>query len=199
MKNNSNVLYGLVIMLVGVIYFPVQAQQKKGIHRADFSGEWRAKESISMGGNIVCTYSEGDRMLYKAMKITQQANFLSIEVSDPSPNRGPAKSQEKLIFDKVTEIDNSVPGFGKKVTVKWSADGQTMTVNSVVRLMTATPYHVNVQKQELVYVTEVWKLINNGNSISVQTNAKSGLMGRDRERNWTTVFDKATWYSKFFL
>ncbi|MES2375978.1 MAG: hypothetical protein V4553_05350 [Bacteroidota bacterium] len=199
MKNNSNVLYALVIMLVGVICFPVKAQQKKGIHRADFSGEWKAKESISMGGNIVCTYGEGDRMLYKAMKITQQANFLSIVVSDPSPNPGPAKGQEKLTFDKVTEIDRRVPGFGKKFTVKWSADGQTMTVNSIVRLMTAVPYHVNVQKQALVYVTEVWKLINNGNSISVQTNAKSGLMGRDRERNWTTVFDKASWYSKLFL
>ncbi|MGF7079360.1 hypothetical protein [Mucilaginibacter sp. UYCu711] len=199
MKNNSNVLFGLVVMLVGIIYFPVKAQQKKGIHRADFSGEWKSKESISMGGNIVCTYTEGDRMLYKTMKIAQQANFLSIAVSDPSPRYGPAKSQEKLIFDKVTEIGHRVPGFGKTFTVKWSADGQTMTVNSIVRLMTATPYHVNIQKQELVYVTEIWKLINNGNSISVQTNAKSGLMGRDRERNWTTVFDKATWYSKIFM
>jgi hypothetical protein len=199
MKNNSNVLCALVVMLVGVIYFPVKAQQKKSIHRADFSGEWRSKESISMGGNIVCTYTEGDRMLYKTMKIAQQANFLSIAVSDPSPNPGPAKSQEKLAFDgKASEINRAF-GFGKKYTVKWSADGQTMTVNSIVRLMTATPYHVNVQKQELVYVTEVWKLINDGNSISVQTNAKSGLMGRDRERNWTTVFDKATWYSKLFL
>jgi hypothetical protein len=192
MKNYSNVLYALVVMLVGVICFPVKAQQKKGIHRADFSGEWKAKESISMGGNIVCTYSEGDRMLYKAMKITQQANFLSIAVSDPSPRYGPDKSQEKLTFGKVTEINSSVPGFGKKFTVKWSADGQTMTVNSIVRLM-------NGQKQASVNVTEVWKLINDGNSISVQTNAKSGIMAPDRERNWTTIFDKATWYQKFFL
>jgi hypothetical protein len=188
MKNSSNVLCGLVIMLAGVIYLPVQAQQKKGIHRADFSGEWQAKESISMGGNIVCGYIEGDRMLYKTMKIAQQPNSLSIAVSDPSPNRGPAKSQEKLMFtDKAGEI-NSAPQFRKQFTVKWSADGQTMTVNTTVHVM----------KQELVYVTEVWKLINNGNSISVQTNANSGLMGPDRERNWTTVFDKATWYSNIF-
>ena len=199
MKNNSNVLCGLVIMLVGIIYFPIKAQQQMGIHRADFSGEWRVRESISMGGNIVCTYTEGDRMLYKTMKITQQENFINIAVSDPSPRTGPAKGQEKLTFDKVTEIKHRVTGFGKKFTVNWSADGQTMTVNSIVRLMTATPHHVNVQKQELVYVTEVWKLINNSNSISVQTNAKSGLMGRDHERNWKTVFDRAAWYSKLFL
>lgn len=192
MKNNSNVLYGLVIMLVGVVYSPVKAQQKKGIHRADFSGVWRSKESISMGGNIVCTYTEGDRMLYKTMKIAQQANFISIAVSDPSPRYGPDKSQEKLTFDsKAIEKISRVPGFGKKSTVNWSADGQTMTVNSTVRLMID-------KKQTFVNVTEVWKLINNGNSISVQTNAKSGLMGRDRERNWTTVFDKASWYSKLF-
>jgi len=129
-------------------------------------------------------------MLYKTMKIAQQANFLSMAVSDPSPRYGPATSQEKIIFNsKASDIDHD-HGFGKKYTVNWSADGQTMTVNSIVRLMIA-------QKQELVYVTEVWKLINDGNSISVQTNARSGLLGHNRERSWTTVFDKASWYSKF--
>jgi len=190
MKNKRNVLYSLAVILVSVIYYPVKAQQKKNIHRADFSGEWKAKESISMGGNIVCTYTEGDRMLYKTMKIAQQANFLSIAVSDPSPRYGPDKSQEKIIFNsKASDIDRG-HSFGKKYTVNWSADGQTMTVNSIVRLVAA-------QKPTFIYVTEVWKLINNGNSIAVQTNARSGLLGRDRERSWTTVFDKASWYSKF--
>ena len=53
MKNKRNVLYSLVIMLAGVIYFPVLAQQKNGAHRASFSGEWKSKESIAMGGNII--------------------------------------------------------------------------------------------------------------------------------------------------
>lgn len=191
MKNNSNVLFGLVIMLAGVIYLPVRARQQKGVQRADFSGEWKAKESISMGGNIVCTYIEGDRMLYKTMKITQQASFLSIAVSDPSPRYGPATSREKIVFNnKASDIDRG-HSFGKKYTVNWSADGQTMTVNSIVRLVAA-------QKPTFIYVTEVWKLIKNGNAIAVQTHARSGLLGRNRERNWTTVFDKATWYSKLF-
>ncbi len=196
MKNKKNALYGLAILLAVVIYTPLQAQQKNGAHRANFSGEWKAKESISMGGNIVCTYTYGDRMRYKRMKIAQQANLLNIEVSDPSPNRGPAKGQEKIIFGKTNEIDRG-RGFGKKYTVEWSNDGQTMTINSIVRLITAVPYNVKVQKQHLVYVTEVWKLINNGNSISVQTKAKSDLLGRDSERNWHTIFDKASWYSRF--
>jgi hypothetical protein len=190
MKNKRNALFSLAIMLVGIIYADVQAQQKNGTHRADFSGEWRSKESISMGGNIVCTYTEGDRMLYKTMKIAQQANFLSIEVSDPDPRSGPAKSQEKLTFNGKANVIDRAPGFGKKFIVKWSADGQTMTVNSTVSFMSGL-------KQELVYVTEVWKLINDGNSISVQTNARSALLGRDSERSWKTVFEKTSWYSKF--
>jgi hypothetical protein len=95
---------------------------------------------------------------------------------------------EKLAFDgKASEIDHG-PGNGKKFTVKLSADGQTMTVHSIVHLMVPTPYHVNVQKQTFVDVTEVWKLSNDGKSISVQANAKSTLIGSDR--SWKTVFDK---------
>ena len=71
MKNKRNVLYSLIILLIGVIYFAVQAQQKNGTHRADFSGEWKSKESISMGGNIVGCYNSGDRMLAKTMKIAR--------------------------------------------------------------------------------------------------------------------------------
>ena len=73
------------MLLAGVIYFAVQSQQKNGTHRANFSGEWKSKESISMGGNIVCTYDEDDRMLSKTMKIAEQADFLTIEIPNPSP------------------------------------------------------------------------------------------------------------------
>jgi hypothetical protein len=181
MKNKKTVLSSLIIMLAGVIYLPVQAQQKNGAQRANFSGEWKSKESISMGGNIVCTYNEDDRMLSKTMKIAEQADFLTIEVPNPSTGATLVKNQEKLTFNgKAIEI-NRGPGRGKKYTVKLSADGQTMTVKSIVRLMIA-------QKQEFVYVTEVWKLSNDGKSISVQANAKSTLFGG--ERSWKTIFDK---------
>jgi hypothetical protein len=193
MKNKRNVLFCLVILLiVGVIYFVVEAQQKNGTHRANFSGEWKSKESISMGGNIVCCYNSGDRMLAKTMKIAEQANFLTIEVSSSFHGTAPVTSQEKLAFDgKESEIQiNHSREWGKKFTVKLSADGQTMTVNSIVHLMVATPYHVDVQKQMLVYVTEVWKLSKDGKSISVQSNAKSNSYGG--ERSWMTVFEKVS-------
>ena len=182
MKNKRTLLSCLIILLTGVIYFAVKAQQKNGTHRANFSGEWKSKESISMGGNIVCSYDEGDRMLSKTMKIAQQADFLTIEVPNPSPGAAPVTRTEKLTFDgKASEIDGG-QGSGKKFTVKLSADGQTMTVNSTVHFPVA-------QKQESVNVTEVWTLSNDGKTISVQANAKATLFGD--ERSWTTVFNKA--------
>ena len=186
MKNKRIVLFCLVIVLTGIIYFAVQALQKSSTH--DFSGEWKAKKSISMGGNIVCSFDSGDRMLATTMHITEQPGFLTVKVSSSFPGTAPVTSQEKLSFDgKESEINYS-PDRGKKFTVKMSDDGQTMTVNSIVHLMVATPYHVDVQKQMLVYVTEVWHLSSDGKSIAVQTNATSNSFGT--VRSWTTVFDR---------
>ncbi|MEB2774309.1 hypothetical protein SYJ56_03275 [Algoriphagus sp. D3-2-R+10] len=189
MKSKRNVLSYLIILLTGLIYFAVQAQEKNDTHRANFSGEWKSKESISMGGNIVCSFDSGDRMLANFMKISQQENALNIEISSSFPGTAPVVGKETLTFDgKESQINHGTER-GKKFTVKWSADGQTMTVNSIVHLMIATPYKVNSREQMLVYLTEVWKLSNEGKSISVQTKAKSKLY--ESARSWTTVFDKA--------
>src|SRR6188768_2141638 len=144
-------------------------QKDSSNSETNFSGEWKSKESISMGGNIVCTYDEGDRMLSKTMRIVEQADFLTIEVPNPSADAALATSQEKLAFDgKESEINHGRER-GKKFTVKLSADGQTMTVNSIL----GVPFSIKTQKQEFVYVTEVWKLSNDGKTISVQGNAKT--------------------------
>jgi hypothetical protein len=188
MKNKRIVLSCLIILLTGVIYFAVQALQKNGAHRTNFSGEWKSKESISMGGNIVCASYRTDHMASKTMKIAEQADFLTIEIPTPSPGAPLATSQEKLVFDGKEREINYSPDRGKKFTAKLSVDGQTMTVNSILHLMVPTP-DTNVQKQAFVYVTEVWKLTNDGKSISVQSNAKSTLFGG--ERSWKTVFNEA--------
>jgi hypothetical protein len=182
MKNKRIVMYSLSTILVAAIYFLVQGQQTNGTTSPNFSGEWKSKESISMGGNIVCCYNSGDRMLAKTMKITEQANFLTVEVASSFPGTAPVISQEKLAFDGQTSEINYGPGRGKKFTVKLSADRRTMTVNSVVNLMVG-------QSQASVYVTEVWKLSSDGKSIAVQTDAKSNLYGS--ARSWKTVFEKA--------
>lgn len=188
MKNKRIFLSLLVILLTGAIYFTVQALQKNTTHRPSFAGEWKAKQSISMGGNIVCCYGSGDRMLATTMKIDEQANFLTIAVSSAFTGETPVASQEQLTFDgKATQINHD-RGWQKQYTVQLSPDGQRMTVNSTVRFMTAAPYKVNVQEEMTVYTTEVWTLGNDGKSITVQTRAKSNLY--DKERNWTTVFNK---------
>ena len=188
MKNKIFLSF-LVILLTGVIYFAVQAQQKNVTHRPNFSGEWKAKESISMGGNIVCCYNSGDRMLATTMKIAAQANFLTITASSSFTGTAPVTSQEKLTFDGAATQISHGQGWKKQFTVQLSPDGKTMTVNSTVRFMTAAPYKVNVQEEMIVYTTEVWTLSNDGKSITVQTRAKSNSY--EKERSWTTVFDKA--------
>jgi len=117
------------------------------------------------------------------------ATLLAAYLKDPSPGVVQATSQEKLAFDGKESQINHGRERGKKFTVKLSADGQTMTVNSIVHLGVPTPSNINVRKQLVVYVTEVWKLSNDGKSITVQANATSTSGGV--ERSWKTVFDKA--------
>jgi hypothetical protein len=188
MKNKRYILYSLIILFTGVVFFPVQAQQKKATHRADFSGDWKAKESISMGGNIVCSYDAGDRMVSKTIKIVEKADFLTIENPKPDAGASLAKSCEKLIFDgKTRQISHSQDN-EKKTSVKLSKDGHTMTIHSIVYFMNATPYQINMRKQAFTNVTEVWNLSKDGNSISVLAKAKSNIW--NEERSWETVFDR---------
>jgi len=176
----------MIILLTVVFYFTVEAQQKNIPHRSKFSGEWTSKEPISIGGNIFCSYVEGDRMNSKTMKIVEEPNFLTIE--NPSPGPKSSISKEKLIIDGKESQINHGQGNEKKFSVKLSADGQTMIIKSIVYFMTTTPYHVNVMKKASTNVTEVWKLSNNGKTITVQSIAKSNIW--DGERSWKTIFDK---------
>jgi len=184
MKNKRYVLASLIILLSGVIYTRVQAQQKKEPTGAPFSGEWKAKEPISIGGNIFCSYDAADRMASKQMKIEAQSNFLTIE----NPDAVSVKSREKLYFDgTLREIRHSQEN-RKTYSVKLSNDGKTMTIHSIAYFTTSTPYQVNVKKQAFTDVTEVWNLSKDGKSIAVMAKAKSNIW--NEERSWKTVFNK---------
>lgn len=186
MNNKKYQLSSVIILLITVFYFNTEAQQKNIINRTKFSGEWKSKQPISIGGNIFCSYVEGDRMNAKTMKILEHPNFLTIE--NPSLGEKGLKSIEKLLIDGKESNINDGHGNEKNYTVKLSADGHTMTIKSIVHFMTATPYHVNVMKKASTSVTEVWKLSNDGKQITVQSNAKSNIWSG--ERSWKTVFDK---------
>ena len=186
MKNKKSILASLIILLTGIIYISVQAQQKGDAQVATFSGQWKAKEAISMGGNIFCSYDADDRMASKSMKIVEQADFLTIE--NPYTDKASAKSMEKLIFDGKTRQISLSQENRKTVSSKLSTDGKTLTIKSIVYFITGTPYKVNVKQQAYTDVTEVWNLSQDGQSIVILAKAKSNIWGE--ERTWKTVFDK---------
>ena len=187
MNRKRYILTCFLTILTGIMYFPVQAQQKSGTYFANFSGQWKADEPISIGGNIFCSYDASDRMASKSMRIVEQANFLTIENADS--DAASAKSREKLTFDGKTRQISHSRGNRKTFTVNLSNDGQTMTIKSIVYFMTGTPYKINVQQQAYTNVTEVWNLSKDGRSIAILAKAKSNIWGE--ERSWKTVFDRA--------
>jgi hypothetical protein len=186
MKKKRYVLASLVILLTGVIYISVQAQKIYGTNRANFSGQWQAKEAISIGGNIFCSYDAGDRMASKSMKIVERGDFLTIE--NPASNKTSVKNLEKMVFDGKTRQISHGQGNRKTFSVNLSNGGQTITINSIVYFITGTPYKVNVKQPAYTDVTEVWNLSNDGKSIAVLAKAKSNIWRE--ERSWKTVFDR---------
>jgi hypothetical protein len=150
-------------------------------NRADFSGEWKLNESkseIAREQFPLCIFG-GDRMRSKTMKITRHADFLTVDVASSSSEGALVTRQEKLIFDGKESEVTYVGTPREKSAAKWSDDGQTMTVNSV-RSFDAKGKTADFK------VTEVWKLINEGKSISVQVNARS----TSRENTMKLVYDK---------
>jgi antitoxin component YwqK of YwqJK toxin-antitoxin module len=188
MRNKRPVLTCMIILLTVVFYYNVEAQQKNVTHRTKFSGEWKTKEPISIGGNIFCSYLEGDRMNSKTMKIAEDANFFTIENPNSDPSATSTISQEKLIIDGKESQINHGQGNRKKFTLTFSADRETITIKSVVYFMNGTPFNPNVKKQAYTNVTEVWRLSNDGKSITIKSIAKSNIW--DGERSWKTVFYK---------
>jgi hypothetical protein len=65
------------------------------------------------------------------MKITEQTNAVTIEVSNSFPNLPVLSSRDRLTFDGEESEVNHL-GRSKKFTARLSPGGQTMTVNSLV-------------------------------------------------------------------
>ena len=120
MKNKRYILSCMIILLTVVFYFTVEAQQKNVTNRTKFSG-----------GNIFCSYLEGDRMNSKTMKIAEDADFLTIENPNSDTGATSTLSWEKLIINGKESQINHGQGNRKKFTLKLSADGETMTIQSI--------------------------------------------------------------------
>lgn len=105
-------------------------------------------------------------MRSRIMKIDEHADFLTIDVASSSIDGELVMRQEKLTFDGKESEATFVGNPREKSTAKWSDDRRTMTVASI-RSFDPTSETADFK------VTEVWKLINDGKSISIQINVSS--------------------------
>lgn len=175
MKNKRNFLSCLIILLAGVIYFTVQAREKNGTPRANFSGEWKFNQSKSVVKQFPLCIFGNDRMRSKTMKIAGYKHFLTIDAANSSPDGALVTKQAKLVFDGKQRAATDVGIPRDESTAKWSDDGQTMTVNSARTLNTTA-----------IKVTEVWKLVNDGKSISIIVTEHSN----SRVNTMALIYDK---------
>lgn len=118
-------------------------------------------------------------MRSKTMKIVGYADFLTVDVASSTSDGELGIRQEKLIFDDKESAATFVGTPREKSTARWSDNGQTMTINSI------RSFDTNGETPDFK-VTEVWKLINDGKSISIQVNSSS-ISG---DNTMTLVYDK---------
>ena len=166
------------ILLLTVGFFTVTSMVQD---RSNFSGEWKLNESkseLDRGQFPLCIFG-GDRMRSKTMKIARHADFLTVDVASSSPDGALVTRQEKLIFDGKEREPTFVGRPRDQSTARWSDDGQTMTVSSV------RSFDTNGETADFK-VTEVWKLVNDGKSISIQVTSSS-IHG---ENTMKLVYDK---------
>lgn len=147
---------------------------------ANFSGEWKLNESKSeLGGRFPLCIFGGDRMRSKTLKIAAFADFLTVDAASSSRDGALITRQDKLTFDG-KESEASYVGIPRaKSSAKWSDEDQTITVNSV------RSFDKNAKTADFK-VTEVWKLVNGGKSISIQVNARSS----SGENTMKLVYDR---------
>ena len=157
-----------------------QSLQNLTTNRANFSGDWKLNEAKSEFVDFpLCAFGGGDRMRSKIMKIAHQADFITVDVASSSADGALVMRQEKLTFDS-TKVEATFVGTPRdKSSASWSDDGQTMNITSV------RSFDANGERADFK-VTEIWKLINEGKSISVQVNSSS----ESTEKTMRLVYDK---------
>lgn len=149
--------------------------------RANFSGEWKLNESKSELDRKfpICIFAEEDRTLSKTIKVAEHGDFLSLTVLRQLPDGGQVTSQETVSFDGKENEATVIGRRREKSSARWSDDGQTMTINSIKSFKP-------ISEDEDIKVTEVWKLINAGKSISVQV-ITSSIFG---ENTMKLIYDR---------
>ena len=126
------------------------------VYQTDFSGSWSLNENKSELGQF------GARGAASKIVAEQKGNDITVTRTSTSFQGETLTSTETLTADGKTS-ESAFAGTGKKKsTMKWSADGQTLTITYSIAL------DFNGQSLELSGV-ETWSLGADGKTLSLQT------------------------------
>ncbi|MES1226848.1 MAG: hypothetical protein ABUT20_65850, partial [Bacteroidota bacterium] len=127
--------------------------------KANFSGEWKLNEAKSELGEF------GNRVA-RSIKVDQKDADITIASTRPGFNGGdPVTTTLTMSYDGKETESTGFGGSKRKTTVKWSDDGQTLTVSS------STLIERDGQTSE-IKSTETWTLIKGG-GLSIVTFSSS--------------------------
>jgi hypothetical protein len=141
--------------------------------KADFKGEWAFNEQKSK-------LAEGRfRMNASKIKVSPDGDGLAIERTTASPNGESATTTDKVALDGKQTEGTAFGDSKKKMTAAWSADGETLTINSTIL------FERDGNSMEFKTV-ENWKLLDGGKTLSIETTTTSQ---RGTTAN-TFVYDK---------
>ena len=139
---------------------------------ADFSGEWTLNEGKSDLGQFAA-------FAPRKLSISESSTGAMVQRTSVGQDGQERTSKDSLSYDG-KETESTVFGNSKKKsTVKWSDDGQTMTVNSTINL------ERDGQTME-IKLTENWKLADGGKSLNLESTSSSSF----GENTMKLVFDK---------
>lgn len=176
MKNFKNSDQGLLkmikpIILVGLaLLFTAQLSAQTGT--INFSGTWALNESKSKFGDSPF------RMAASILTVKQEGNNLSTERTQNSPDGQEMKMTGKYTMDG-KECENA--GFmdsKTKSTVKWSADGKSITIAS------STIFNMNGDNMEMK-ASETW-MLEGDKTLKIETTNSMP----DGEMKTSLVYDK---------
>jgi len=159
----------LMILGVSVMFF-VQVSAQNAV--INFSGNWALNETKSNFGDAQF------RMAASILTVKQEGNNLSTERTMNTPDGQEMKMTGKYTMDG-KECEN--PGFmdsKTKSTVKWSADGKSITIAS------STLFNMNGDNMEMK-ASEIWTL-DGDKTLKIET---SNTMP-DGEMKTSLVYDK---------
>ena len=176
MKNSTNSDQRLLkkinpFMLIGLaLLFTAQLSAQTGA--VNFSGTWALNESKSKFGDAQF------RMAASLLTVKQEGNNLAIDRTSSGPDGQEMKTTGKYTLDGKESENAGFMDSKSKSTVKWSADGKSITIAST------TVFNMNGDNMEMK-ATETWTL--DGDKIlKIET---SNTMP-DGEMKTSLVYDK---------